>query len=72
MYHKVPTVIATATATVTVTATATATANATTTATATATATAVWPPKASLHTSSTCDHLRLLAGPFGQGFSFIR
>ena len=32
----------------------------------------VWPPNASLHTSSTCDHLRLLAGPFRQGFSFIR
>ena len=28
---------------------------------------AVWPPNASLYASSTCVHLRLLAGPFGQG-----
>ena len=28
----------------------------------------VWPPNLSLHTSSTCVHLRLLAGLFGQGF----
>ena len=29
----------------------------------------VWPPNASLYASSTCVHLRLLAGPFGQGLS---
>ena len=29
----------------------------------------VWPPNASLYASSTCIHLRLLAGPFGQGLS---
>ena len=29
----------------------------------------VWSPNASLYASSTCIHLRLLAGPFGQGFS---
>ena len=28
---------------------------------------AVCPPTASLYASSTCVHLRLLAGPFGQG-----
>ena len=28
---------------------------------------AVWPPNASLYASSTCVHLRPLAGPFGQG-----
>ena len=28
----------------------------------------VWPPNASLYTTSTCVHLRLLAGPFVQGF----
>ena len=28
---------------------------------------AVWPPNASLYASSTCVHLRLLAGLFGQG-----
>ena len=28
----------------------------------------VWPPNASLYASSTCVHLRLLAGPFAQGF----
>ena len=33
---------------------------------------AVWPPNASLYASSTCVHLRLLAGPFGQGFSECR
>ena len=27
----------------------------------------VWPPNASVYASSTCVHLRLLAGPFGQG-----
>ena len=27
----------------------------------------VWPPNASLYASSACVHLRLLAGPFGQG-----
>ena len=32
----------------------------------------VWPPNASLYASSTCVHLRLLAGPFGQGFRFLR
>ena len=32
---------------------------------------AVWPPNASLHESSTCVHLRLLVGPFGQGFRMI-
>ena len=26
----------------------------------------VWPPNASLYASSTCAHLRLLAGPFDQ------
>ena len=30
---------------------------------------AVWPPNASLYANSTCVQLRLLAGPFGQGFS---
>ena len=29
----------------------------------------VWPPNASLYASSTCVHLRLLAGPFDQGFN---
>ena len=29
----------------------------------------VWPYNASLYASSTCVHLRLLAGPFGQGFT---
>ena len=29
---------------------------------------AVWPPNASLYSSSTCVHLRLLASPFDQGF----
>ena len=29
---------------------------------------AVWPPNASLYASSTCVHLRLVAGPFDQGF----
>ena len=29
----------------------------------------VWPPNASLYVSSTCVHLRLLSGPFDQGFS---
>ena len=29
----------------------------------------VWPPNASLYASSTCVHLRLVASPFGQGFS---
>ena len=33
---------------------------------------AVWPPNASLYASSTCVHLRLLAGPFGQGFTRVR
>ena len=28
----------------------------------------VWPPNASLYSSSTCVHLRLLAGSFDQGF----
>ena len=28
----------------------------------------VWPPNASLYASSTCVHLRILAGPFAQGF----
>ena len=28
-----------------------------------------WPPNVSLYASSTCVHLRLLAAPFGQGFS---
>ena len=31
----------------------------------------VWPPNASLYASSTCVHLRLLAGPFGQGFTVL-
>ena len=31
----------------------------------------VWPPNASLHPSSTCVHLRLLAGPFGKGLSLF-
>ena len=31
---------------------------------------AVWPPNASFYASSTCVRLRLLAGPFGQGFKF--
>ena len=30
----------------------------------------VWPPNASLYVSSTCDHLRLLAGPFDQGLTW--
>ena len=30
----------------------------------------VWPPNASLYASSTCVHLRLLAGPFGQGLTY--
>ena len=30
---------------------------------------AAWPPNASLYASSTCVHLRLLAAPFGQGFT---
>ena len=30
----------------------------------------VWPPNASCYASSTCVHLRLLAGSFGQGFTF--
>ena len=30
---------------------------------------AVWPPNASLYASSTCVHLRLLAGPFDQGLT---
>ena len=30
---------------------------------------AVWPPNGSLYASSTCVHLRLLVGPFGQGFT---
>ena len=29
----------------------------------------VWPPNASLYASSTCAHLRPLAGPFDQGFN---
>ena len=29
----------------------------------------VWPPNASLYASSTCAHLRLLAGPFDQGLT---
>ena len=29
----------------------------------------VWPLNASLYASSTCVHLRLLAGPFAQGFT---
>ena len=29
----------------------------------------VWPPNASLYASRTCVHLRLLAGPFGPGFT---
>ena len=29
----------------------------------------IWPLNASLHARSTCAHLRLLAGPFGQGLS---
>ena len=28
----------------------------------------VWPPNANFYASSTCVHLRLLAGPFDQGF----
>ena len=32
----------------------------------------VWPPNASLYASSTCAHLRLLAGPFDQGLMFSR
>ena len=32
----------------------------------------VWPPNASLYTSSTCIHLRLLAGPFGQGLRKLK
>ena len=31
---------------------------------------AVWSPNASLYTSSTCVHLRLLPGPFDRGFTF--
>ena len=31
----------------------------------------VWPPNASLYASSTCIHLRLLAGPFGQGLKCV-
>ena len=30
----------------------------------------VWPPNASLYASSTCVHLRILAGPFAQGLIF--
>ena len=30
----------------------------------------VWPPNSSLYASSTCVQLRLLAGPFDQGFSY--
>ena len=29
----------------------------------------VWPPNSSLYASSTCVHLRLLAGPFGQSLT---
>ena len=32
----------------------------------------VWPPNASLYGSSTCRYLRLLASPFGQGFTAAR
>ena len=32
---------------------------------------AVWPPNAILYASSTYVHLRLLAGPFGQGFEML-
>ena len=32
---------------------------------------AVWPPNASFYASSTCVHLRLLAGPFDQGLRLI-
>ena len=32
----------------------------------------VWPPNASLYASSTCRYLRLLAIPFGQGFTIAR
>ena len=31
----------------------------------------VWPPNASFYASSTCVHLRLLAGPFDQGLTVI-
>ena len=31
----------------------------------------VWPPNASLYANSTCAHLRLLAGPFDQGFMSV-
>ena len=31
----------------------------------------VWPPNASLYESSTCVHLRLLAGPFDQGLRMV-
>ena len=31
----------------------------------------VWPPNASFYASSTCVHLRLLAGPFDQGLSGV-
>ena len=33
---------------------------------------AVWPPNASLYASSNCVHLRLLAGPFGQGLKMSK
>ena len=32
----------------------------------------VWPPNASLYASSNCVHLRLLAGPFGQGLKMSK